>query len=72
MSIELMENQEFDLTTVPESILIIPAICNVLPIRFFDSTLIVNELDEVFYKSIPNIKQGYKDMYKKSYFKRKI
>lgn len=72
MSIELMENQEFDLTTVPESILIIPAICNVLPIIwFFDSTLIVNELDEVFYKSIPNIKQGYKDMYKKAILKGK-
>lgn len=48
---------------VPESIAVIPFITNVLPIIWItDSLLEVPELDQTFYHSIPNFKQGYIDM----------
>ncbi|MCM1137466.1 MAG: hypothetical protein NC453_02655 [Muribaculum sp.] len=55
---------------VPDSIAVIPFICNVLPIIWLsDSTLEVNEIDKDFYESIPNFKMGYTKMYPMLKFK---
>ena len=49
---------------VPESILAIPFVCNVLPIIWLtDSILEIDEIDKSFYESIPEFEQGYIDMY---------
>ena len=64
---------EEDMSSVPKAIAVIPFIANVLPIIWLtDSVLEVNELDETFYKSIPEFKQGYIDMYPNVEFKGKI
>ncbi|HJA85924.1 MAG TPA: hypothetical protein H9950_07010 [Candidatus Bacteroides avicola] len=58
---------------VPASIAVIPLICNLLPIVWLtDSTLKVDALDEDFYESINNFKQGYIDMYPQMVFHGKI
>ena len=52
-----------DISGVPEGILVIPFITNVLPIIWLtDAVLQVPRLDRVFYESIPEIKKGYADM----------
>lgn len=49
-----------DISGVPEGILVIPFITNVLPIIWLtDAVLQVPRLDRVFYESIPEIKKGY-------------
>lgn len=59
MEIEYSE----DISMVPSSILVIPFVCNVLPIAWLaDATLIVPELDSEFYEGIPGIRKGYVDM----------
>ena len=58
---------------VPDSILIVPFICNVLPIVWItDATLIVDKIDKNFYESIDKFKKGYIDMYPQIKFKGKI
>lgn len=53
-----------DIQAVPNSIVIIPFICNVLPLIWFtDSVLEVDSIDKDFYNSIENFKFGYKKMY---------
>lgn len=52
-----------DISGVPEGILVIPFITNVLPIIWLtDAVLQVPRLDRIFYESIPEIKKGYADM----------
>ena len=52
-----------DISSVPESILVIPFVCNVLPIVWLtDATLKIPQLDREFYEGIPGVKQGYIDM----------
>lgn len=52
-----------DISGVPEGILVIPFVTNVLPIIWLkDAVLQVPKLDRVFYESIPDIKKGYADM----------
>lgn len=49
---------------VPESVCAIPFVANVLPIVWLtDSELIVPELDQDFFESIPEFKAGFVDMY---------
>lgn len=49
---------------VPDSIAIIPTLCNLLPIAWlFNLEIKCAEIDKVFYESIPKIKNGYKKMY---------
>lgn len=56
---EYSENIE----TVPFSVLVIPFVCNVLPIVWLtDSVLELNELDREFYEAIPGVLKGYRDM----------
>lgn len=58
--VEYSENIE----NVPVGIAIIPFVCNVLPIVWLtDATLYLPEIDQTFYKSIDDFKQGYKNMY---------
>lgn len=58
---------------VPKSILIIPLICNVLPIAWLNNAIIyIPELDYTFYKSIRLIKKGYEKMLPNLEFKAKL
>ncbi len=52
---------------------IIPFVCNILPILWItDSTLVVGQIDEDFYHSIPRIREGYAKMYPKVDFRGNI
>lgn len=52
------------LKNVPKSIVVIPFVCNILPIAWLaNSTIFLQELDVDFYKSIEEIKKGYINMY---------
>lgn len=52
-----------NIESVPNSIAIIPFICNILPIAFIlDIRIYIEELDESFSKCIENIRNGYKKM----------
>lgn len=49
---------------VPDSIAIVPFICNILPISWvFDLTIVINSIDQKFYECIPKVKEGYINMY---------
>lgn len=62
-----------NISDVPDSILIIPFIGNVLPIIWLtDGQLIVDELDKNYYDSINNTKEAFNKMYKTDIFKGKI
>lgn len=52
-----------DISNVPQSVLIIPFVCDVLPIAWVTNAILeVPQLDREFYDSIPKIRQGYVDM----------
>lgn len=52
-----------DISSVPTSILVIPFVCNVLPIIWLtDAVLELPELDLEFYEAIPNVLEGYRNM----------
>lgn len=52
-----------DVSAAPESVLVIPFVCNVLPIVWLaDAVLEVPQLDYKFYEGIPDILKGYADM----------
>lgn len=62
MFVEYYENIE----NVPDSIAVIPFLCNILPISWvFDLEIRVEVLDENFLNCIENVKKGYIDMYPK-------
>ncbi len=62
-----------DIENVPQSILVIPLICNILPIIWVNNaTIYLDEIDKKFYKSIPNIKKGYIEMLPNIEFKGKL
>lgn len=62
-----------DVANIPDAVLAIPFVCNVLPtIWLEDAELIIPELDEDFYKSIPEFKKGYINMYPDAEFMGKI
>ncbi len=68
-SVEYNENIE----DVPESILVIPFICNVLPIIWLtNSKLYVKAVDKSFYSSISSIKKAYEKMLPNIEFKGRI
>lgn len=59
-----------DISKIPDSILAIPFVCNVLPIIWLtDTTLYLEEIDKSFYESIPEFKKGYVNMYPNVEFK---
>lgn len=56
--------------SIPDAILAVPFVCNVLPIVWLtDSKLVIPELDEAFYNCLPAIKKGYKAMYPETEWK---
>lgn len=58
---------------VPQSILIIPFIVQILPLSWIlDFEIRVKDIDNDFYESINNIKQGYVNMYPMFEFKGKL
>lgn len=62
-----------DIEKVPKAILSVPFVGSVLPIIWLTGAeLYIEELDGEFYRSIPNIKQGYATMYPESTFTGKI
>lgn len=53
-----------DAEYIPNSVLVIPFVCNVIPLVWLtDSVLYLKELDSSFYKSIDEFKKGYIQMY---------
>lgn len=62
-----------EIAAVPDSIAVIPFICNVLPmVWIYDARLIIKELDSSFYSCISNIKKGYQEMYPEAELKGSI
>lgn len=58
---------------IPYGIAIIPFLCNVLPISWiFNGEIVIDEIDEDFYNSIINFKDGYINMYPKIEFLGKL
>lgn len=58
-----------NISTVPDSIAIIPFLTNVLPIMWLANvTIYVDELDLAFYEHIVDIRHGYEKMYPKLKF----
>lgn len=52
-----------DISAVPESVLVIPFVCNVLPIVWLaDAVLEVPQLDREFYEGISGVLEGYRNM----------
>lgn len=67
--LEYNENVE----TVPESIAVIPLVCNLLPIVWVaDAELYLPEIDEAYFKSIDDTKKAYADMYPNISFNGKV
>ena len=63
--IEYPENIE----QVPDSVAVIPFVCNVLPIIWItNSSLVLEEIDEAFYNCIPHVRKGYETMFPESKF----
>lgn len=69
LSIEYDQNIEI----VPDSVLVVPFLCNILPISWiYDATIKVKECDADFFKSIDEFKNGYINMYKRIKFLGKL
>lgn len=57
------DKERYSIDALPDSILAIPFVCNILPITWITgSTLEIPELDKDFCNSVPRIKNGYKSM----------
>lgn len=68
-----LDGQPLVIENVPQGVLAIPFVCNVLPIIWLiDAELVVPELDQDFYESIPEFKKGYVDMHRDASFLGKI
>lgn len=64
---------DIEISSLPQSIAVLPFVCNVLPIIWLtDTTLHIPELDKAFYESIKDFKQGFIDMYPMLEFKGSI
>ncbi len=60
---------DIDISNIPLSIIIIPLLCNILPISWiYDAVIYVESCDKAFYESIEEFKKGYVDMYPKIKF----
>ena len=61
---EIVNTYDVNVEDVPDSIAIIPALCNLLPLAWvFDLEIECGEIDESFNKAIPCILAGYRKMY---------
>mgnify|MGYP001851164205 CR=1 FL=1 len=63
----------YNISGLPESIAVIPLICNILPMAWlFNAEISVECCDEDFFNSIDDFKEGYKNMYPDLKFKGKF
>ncbi|WP_395760766.1 peptidase [Bacillus sp. 3G2] len=63
----------YDISDIPNSILAIPFVSNVIPLVWItDSTILINELDKSFYECLNNIKTAYQNMFPSVRFKGSI
>lgn len=59
-----------DLKMVPESVLVVPFMCNLLPVVWLkDAEIEIPEIDYDFYQSIELIKKGFAEMYNEAKFR---
>ena len=59
--------------TVPQSVAIIPFLCNILPVVWlFDGEVILEDIDKDFFESIEEFKLGFVNMYPQVSFKGRI
>lgn len=66
-------NIDEKISSIPDAVLVIPFLGNVLPISWLtNSKLVIPEIDKNFYDSIPNIKKGFQDMYPNLQFEGEI
>ena len=64
-----LNGEKYCLDNIPESVLSIPFVCNMLPLIWLtDSKLCVKCLDKDFYNCITDLKNGYIEMYPKAIF----
>lgn len=57
---------DMNIEKVPNSIAVIPFLCNIIPISFvFDLEIVLDEIDKSFFECVPKIKEGYANMYPK-------
>lgn len=62
-----------DIQNTPESVAVVPIMGTLITLSWiYDAEIIVDELDEDFYNSIPEFKKGYKTMYPKVNFQGKL
>ncbi len=62
-----------NIDTVPQSIAIIPFLCNILPVAWiFDGEVFLEDIDKDFFESIEEFKQGFINMYPGLTFKGRI
>lgn len=67
------DNQKLDISSVPNAVLAVPFVCNVLPIVWITgTTLYVPELDQAFYNCISEVKKGYEVMFPETEWTGKI
>lgn len=63
---EFFAEYSVNIEQIPKSVAIIPLLVNILPISWvFDLKIIVDDIDENFYKSITGVIDGYQKMYPK-------
>lgn len=68
-----LNDAPLDISGVPEGVLAVPFICNVLPVCWLcDAVLQVNEIDSDFLSSVPEFKKGYIEMFPDASFRGKI
>lgn len=61
---KLFIEYSFNIEDVPDSVAVIPLIGNILPMAWLcDAEIILDELDQDFYKNLNAVKKGYMDMY---------
>lgn len=60
----------YDISDLPNSILVIPFVANIIPLVWItDSTIVVNEIDRNFFECLSKVKNGYQNMFPNVVFK---
>jgi hypothetical protein len=71
--LEYISKEELSIDQIPDNILVIPFLCNILPVSWLlNITIHINELDKIFYESIDDFKNGYIKMYPSLEFNGKL
>lgn len=61
---KMFAEYSFDVEEVPDSVVVIPLMGNILPIAWIcDAEIILDALDWDFYQNLDKVKKGYADMY---------